>query len=196
MLLYHASSYLRHTLLIACSVLTLHADAATKQRFFCGLQGNTATVLCPKIDEIAFNARSRRWDSKTGWESEESTIGDSLKTFIGAQWTGFETGEVVCVYTTKASQGFPVTLSAAVTIRNPLRTINSSPLFEKSNWKQKKNVNLQLRAECLSDRNEPCDCPFDVFIQQQQSTSELLQGIKKIPGGTAVFEFNWGDLKK
>lgn len=155
----------------------------------CGLESSDKTVTCPKISDINYNKTSQVWETKSGWKSTEGTLSGGIKRFVGAQWIGYQTGQIVCVYGASAGDEFPVALSAAVTTENPLMQKPQTPLFRVSKWVEESKNAFQIRLNCISESAEPCDCPFEVFSIAERSTAEIIQSIKKITGGDAVFEY-------
>ena len=68
-------------------------------------------VMCPPAAALVLNQRTHMWSAVGGWKSYQQSFVQQVEEFLGAQWSGINVGEVLCIYRGKDEHTFPVTLA-------------------------------------------------------------------------------------
>lgn len=108
---------------------------------------------CPDVSFLS--RQNTMWHGPTGWKGNQISFTSTLTRFVGAQWTGTNVGRLVCLYTGDNINDFPVQIALSALVITP-----DLPVWMHSN-KEKSTIN------CVSTNNQVCDCPIQLFQEQQ-----------------------------
>lgn len=186
---------LRIYLLVLVSISHLLANSAISQdnQTFCGISYPKNTILCPKVSDLKYNSRTLIWETSSGWQGTQSSTATRIKKFSGAQWNGWATGSIICVYTPEGNDAFPVYMSVAAAVKKPVQADSANDgdaIWANTQWKllkQDKGSTFQLTMNCPSSNSNICDCPFQLFISKEQSTKEIIESIRRDPFNRGIF---------
>jgi hypothetical protein len=73
---------------------------------------------CPRLESLVQDSQMK-WGAPGGWKSSDPSFVRSLTQFIGAQWSGVNVGEVLCLYIKSGRSDFPVTLRKQIIVLSP-----------------------------------------------------------------------------
>ena len=165
-----------------CLILPSTRVLADTLHIFCGLQAPKSTAHCPEVSEIKKNPTSQIWETKSGWKSTQTSISSQIESFLGASWSGWATGSVLCLYKPQGANEFPIAMKVNVTIMEPATEGKDvSPLFSQSRWKKQKTNGYKEKYNCLSPSSSVCDCPLEVYVEKQESIKQIIQSIERNP---------------
>ena len=121
------------------------------------------SLYCPQPESISRNGLN--WEAKTvvTWKTYESSFGDGIKQFLGAQWSGVKVGTVICIYESTTPGVFPINLQNNNMFREPTQ----------ANWK----VGKDDYFNCVS--NDIKDCPLTPQVKEAvpQTTSAIFDSL-------------------
>lgn len=158
---------------------------------FCGVTLPENVILCPRISELNYDKRSLLWSTDSGWRSTQNSTSSTLKRFVGAQWNGWATGQITCVYEPESSDSFPINVTTSVAAKTPqIRESTAEGIWRYTNWQKSSNTqNNRFRStfNCPSTDGSVCNCPVEIFIQKTLSTREIIESIRRDPFNESVF---------
>lgn len=112
-------------------------------------QNERNIFYCPVASSLVLNGTT--WSAPGNWKSYQVSFTSQVTRFLGAQWTGNNVGRTVCLYAGNNPNDFPVQL-----VFPSLSLLPDLPV-----WDISKNS-----ANCVSDDNQVCDCPINLFSEQ------------------------------
>jgi hypothetical protein len=133
--------------------------------------------LCPEVHMLSH--QNLIWGAPGGWVSQDRSLTQEIKYFLGAQWQGIRLGKVLCIYGGAGTQDFNVTLYQTTNMIVP------TP-YGKSWQAPKKNiVNCTPKDQTTF---QPSDCAFisKQPIEAQGDPTDSLQFFNQAPTGSAT----------
>ena len=186
------NSILRFSFLLTASFTAFGMQTPKKQKLYCGENTNPDAIYCPSIKNIKYNPSTELLETEDGWKSTQKLLAPKIQKFSGAQWSGWQTGNVICVYKSASSDGFPITMTVSVPINKP--KVEKDPkdedfyAFGTSKWQEKKQNGINKDTMlCIAANSSLCDCPFEVFIKKKRSIKEIIDSIKPDPYNLRYF---------
>ena len=128
-------------------------------------QSKQNRYTCPDPSELYKSGM--RWKTDSGWQSYQNSFSAEVSHFMGAQWKGVGIGQIYCIYQPKDSADFPIQLS--------IKPLITRPVYAYWEDAPKKDI-----INCLSDKNDPCDCQFSKYIEEELDPDKVLLEIEKI----------------
>jgi hypothetical protein len=114
-----------------------------------------AIIYCPEPSQLI--KKGLNWESTTNivWKSSQSSFGEAISHFLGAQWQGVKVGPMTCIYESQTKGVFPI-------------TIQNNHLFEQptqKNW----HLGEDNYINCAS--NNIKDCPLTPKVKEKTPSS-------------------------
>jgi hypothetical protein len=120
---------------------------------------------CPHPRELY--KQNMRWNTDSGWKGYQNSFSDNISHFMGVQWKGVGVGRVYCMYQPEDSSEFPIQITTTSLIIRP----------DTAHWE---NAPHQDSINCISKKNDPCDCQFSIYIEEKEDDLDaIISGIKK-----------------
>lgn len=76
-------------------------------------------MTCPLVESLKLDPKEMKWSTQDGWKSANPSFVRSVRQFVGAQWTGVNVGDVICLYIQGGRSDFPVTLHKPLVVLSP-----------------------------------------------------------------------------
>ena len=143
-------------------------------------------LYCPPVNTIK-RSNDYIWTAKVegGWKSTDPSFAKHLTRFMGAQWQGVGTGNIVCFYQAgRTSNSFYVQLSYSILTKDPVisRALIMQHLITPNNWVKKttgQGEDEQTIMSCSSS-NDIHSCPFlPGQIIRKQDPEKMLSTTKQ-----------------
>jgi hypothetical protein len=120
---------------------------------------------CPDTSELYLS--KMQWKTDLGWTGYQKSFSKGISHFMGAQWKGVGVGQVYCIYQPDDPSEFPIQLTS--------KTLYSRP--DVAYWE---NAPRKDAINCISKQNDPCDCQFSRFVEEDQAhADDAIFGIEK-----------------
>lgn len=120
---------------------------------------------CPSIKELY--KTNMRWKTDNGWQGYQDSFANEIKSFMGAQWKGVGIGRVICIYSPKDDNEFPIQIATTQLIIRP----------EYAYWE---NNPKSDEINCKSSTSNPCDCQFSFYKEEKETDiDKIVESIKK-----------------
>ena len=129
-------------------------------------------MLCPSVNAVTLNAKSRLWSAPGGWHSYDTSFANTLTKYLGAQWNGVVVGQVTCLYQPADNNSLPIMLYYNKLVFEP----------KTSTW----SANMGGYRNC--HQAGPADCPFFVRVApvNHKSLMQQLRDLKQTPGDSNI----------
>jgi|GEM_PF-2438816 hypothetical protein len=120
---------------------------------------------CPSVNELY--KQGMRWKTDSGWKGYQDSFATEISGFMGAQWKGVGIGRVICLYSPKDQNEFPIQLSTTQLVKRPVH----------AKWENEPKKDL---LNCISNTSNSCDCQFSYYIEKQETDiDKIVEGIEK-----------------
>lgn len=132
---------------------------------------------CPEPHMLS--RQNLTWGAPGGWVSQDRSLTQEIKHFLGAQWQGIRLGKVLCIYSGAGSQDFNVTLYQTTNMIIP------TPYGKSWQAPQKGIVNCTPKSQPTF---QPSDCAFisKQKTELQGDPTESLQFFNQAPPRSAT----------
>ena len=132
---------------------------------------NRLELFCPTSDKL-IKSPANLWDVPPHWKSYEISFAQKIGSFKGAQWTGTNIGQVICVYATKNQTDSPILLYLNSLTQKPNNSHWHATSSGVLNCRQSK-TNIEKNTSFSTKQ-----CPFYVLMAPKSKQSTFEQSIK------------------